>query len=230
MAAPPKPVTVPYTRRLYVVRGVTRKGRTGAVSSLLSLPLVPLAPPPATVRARFSETAVTVEWDPVGTATAYNVYRGEDLLQPVNPAPLKSASFEQTGVAFGQEQCYRVRSASSLAPAVIEGEASPPQCVTPRDQFAPAAPSGLAAVPTAGQISLIWDANTEKDLAGYLVLRGEGADGPLAAITPAPIKETSYRDITVKPGVRYVYAVVAVDTAVPPNTSPQSARVEDTAR
>jgi hypothetical protein len=230
VAAPPKPVTVPYTRRLYVVRGVTRKGRTGAVSSLLSLPLVPLAPPPATVRARFSETAVTVEWDPVGTATAYNVYRGEDLLQPVNPAPLKSASFEQTGVAFGQEQCYRVRSASSLAPAVIEGEASAPECVTPRDQFAPAAPSGLAAVPTAGQISLIWDANTEKDLAGYLVLRGEGADGPLAAITPAPIKETSYRDITVKPGVRYVYAVVAVDTAVPPNTSPQSARVEDTAR
>ena len=230
VAAPPKPVTVPYTRRLYVVRGVTRKGRTGAVSSLLSLPLVPLAPPPATVRARFSETAVTVEWDPVGTATAYNVYRGEDLLQPVNPAPLKSASFEQTGVAFGQEQCYRVRSASSLAPAVIEGEASAPECVTPRDQFAPAAPSGLAAVPTAGQISLIWDANTEKDLAGYLVLRGEGADGPLAAITPAPIKETSYRDITVKPGVRYVYAVVAVDTAAPPNMSPQSARVEDTAR
>ena len=123
-----------------------------------------------------------------------------------------------------------MRSASSLDPAVIEGEASPPQCVTPRDQFAPAAPSGLAAVPTAGQISLIWDANTEKDLAGYLVLRGEGADGPLAAITPAPIKETSYRDITVKPGVRYVYAVVAVDTATPPNTSPQSARVEDTAR
>ena len=230
VAAPPKPVTVPYTRRLYVVRGVTRKGRTGAVSSLLSLPLVPLAPPPATVRARFSETAVTVEWDPVATATGYNVYRGEDLLQPVNPAPLKSASFEQTGVAFGQEQCYRVRSASSLAPAVIEGEASAPECVTPRDQFAPAAPSGLAAVPTAGQISLIWDANTEKDLAGYLVLRGEGADGPLAAITPAPIKETSYRDITVKPGVRYVYVVVAVDTATPPNTSPQSARVEDTAR
>ena len=223
-------MTVPYTRRLYVVRGVTRKGRTGAVSSLLSLPLVPLAPPPATVRARFSETAVTVEWDPVTTATAYNVYRGEDVLQPVNPAPLKSASFEQTGVAFGQEQCYRVRSASSLDPAVIEGEASPPQCVTPRDQFAPAAPGGLAAVPTAGQISLIWDANTEKDLAGYLVLRGEGADGPLAAITPAPIKETSYRDITVKPGVRYVYVVVAVDTATPPNTSPQSARVEDTAR
>ena len=89
----------------------------------------------------------------------------------------------------------------------------------------------LAAVPTAGQISLIWDANTEKDLAGYLVLRGEGGpDAPLAAITPAPIRETSYRDTTVKPGVTYVYVVVAVDNATPPNTSPQSARVQETAR
>jgi fibronectin type 3 domain-containing protein len=222
---------VPYDRRLYAVRGVTRKGRTGTVSTLASLPLVGLAPAPENVRVRFSETAVTVEWDAVGSAAAYNVYRGEDLLQPVNPAPLKSPSFEQAGVAFGAEQCYRIRSASSLDPAVVEGEASAPQCVTARDQFPPAAPSGLAAVPTAGQISLIWDANTEKDLAGYLVLRGEGgADAALAAITPAPIKETAYRDTTVKPGVSYVYAVVAIDTAAPPNTGPHSARVQETAR
>jgi hypothetical protein len=231
VTAPPRPATVPYERRLYAVRGVTRKGRTGAVSTLTSLPLVGLAPPPENVRVRFSETALTVEWDPVVSATAYNVYRGDDLLQPVNPAPLKSPRFEQAPVSFGEEQCYRVRSASSLDPAVIEGDASPPRCVTPRDEFAPAAPSGLAAVPTAGQISLIWDANTEKDLAGYLVLRGEGgADAALAAITPAPIKETSYRDTTVKPGVGYVYAVVAVDNATPTNTSPQSARVQETAR
>ena len=36
--------------------------------------------------------------------------------------------------------------------------------------------------------------------------------------------------ITVKPGVRYVYAIVAVDRAVPPNRSALSARVEETAR
>src|SRR4029453_18769773 len=106
LGAPPKPGRGPYTRRLYVVRGVTRKGRTGAVSKLVSLPLVGLAPPPENVRARFGETGVTVEWDPVATASAYNVYRGEDLLQPVNPAPLKSPPFEQTSVPFGEEQCY----------------------------------------------------------------------------------------------------------------------------
>jgi hypothetical protein len=32
------------------------------------------------------------------------------------------------------------------------------------------------------------------------------------------------------PGVRYLYAVVAVDTATPPNMSATSERVEETAR
>ena len=102
-------------------------------------------------------------------------------------------------------------------------------CVTPRDVPAGGADRARRGADP-GQISLIWDANTEKDLAGYLVLRGDAPDGPLKAITPAPIHETSYRDATVKPGVRYVYAIVAVDTATPPNMSPQSARVEETAR
>jgi fibronectin type 3 domain-containing protein len=103
-------------------------------------------------------------------------------------------------------------------------------CITPIDTFAPAAPKGLALVPVGGQISLIWDGNTEKDLAGYLVLRGEAPNGPLQPITPEPIRETSFRDATVKPGTRYIYAIVAVDTATPGNRSPESQRVEETAR
>ena len=49
-------------------------------------------------------------------------------------------------------------------------------------------------------------------------------------LTPAPIKETTFRDTTVSAGVRYVYVVVAVDTATPQNVSAQSNRVEETAR
>jgi hypothetical protein len=79
-------------------------------------------------------------------------------------------------------------------------------------------------------VNLIWEANKESDLAGYLILRGEAPGDTLQAITTTAIRETTYRDGSVQPGVRYVYAVVAIDRATPPNTSPQSARVEETAR
>jgi hypothetical protein len=229
-AAAPAAAARTHVRRIYMARGMTRRGRPGAASPQLSIPLADLPLPPTDVKARVTESAVVLEWGAPDSATGYNVYRGDDVVQPVNNSALTAPTFEHTGIAFGQEQCYRVRSLAVVEGATLEGEPSTPHCVTPRDEFPPAAPRGLAAVPTAGQISLIWDANTEKDLAGYLVLRGEAPDGPLTAITPAPIRETSYRDETVKPGMRYIYAVVAVDNAPSPNMSAQSARVEETAR
>jgi hypothetical protein len=49
----------------------------------------------------------------------------------------------------------------------------------------------------------------------------------LEPIIKEPIAETSFQDHT-QPGVRFAYAVQAVDTAG--NLSPPSARVEETAR
>jgi hypothetical protein len=79
-------------------------------------------------------------------------------------------------------------------------------------------------------INLIWEANSEPDLAGYLVLRGDAPGDTLQAITKEPVTTNTFRDETVTPGNRYVYAIVAVDRAVPQNVSPQSNRVEETAR
>jgi hypothetical protein len=61
-------------------------------------------------------------------------------------------------------------------------------------------------------------------------LRGEAPGDRLQPLTPTPIRETTYNDATVEAGVRYVYAIVALDRAVPPNVSAQSSRVEETAR
>ena len=217
--------------RVYVARGVTRSGRFGPPSQRQQLPVVPVPPPPAEVRARFTETAVIVEWTPHADApsAAFNVYPDDEPLTALNAAPLSEAPFEQPGAAFGEERCYRVRSVATAGGVAIESEPSERACVTPRDVFPPPAPTGLAAVPTPGQVSLIWDANAGQDVAGYVVLRGEPG-GALQPITPEPIRETSYRDTGVTPGVRYVYAVVAVDAADPPNASPPSERVEETAR
>jgi len=196
------------------------------------LPLIALPAPPADVAVKFTETALTITWSAPAAATvttAYNVYSagGAALL---NPAPLTAASFERAGVSFGTEECFVVRTVIAHGAATSESDPSPTQCVTPTDVFAPAAPTGLSAVGVAGAVNLIWEANRESDLGGYLILRGEAPGDTLQAITATPIRETTYRDTTAQPGVRYVYAVVAVDRAVPPNTSPQSARVEESAR
>jgi hypothetical protein len=97
--------------------------------------------------------------------------------------------------------------------------------------FAPRAPSGLSTVSGDGAITLIWEPNTELDVAGYLILRGEAGDATLTPVTDTVVTEARFIDRTVKPGVRYLYAVQAIDTRLPtPNVSVESARVEETAR
>jgi hypothetical protein len=224
----------PVVRRIYTVRGLTRSGRTGQPSARLILPLVDLPPAPADLTLKFTETAVTVAWIPPvaavgGPAPVYNVY-SPDGPAPLNPTPLTSPVFDRPGVTFGTEECFVVRTAVVVAAATLESAPSAPQCVTPVDTFPPAAPKGLSAVGVPGAVHLIWEANAEPDVAGYIVLRGEAPGDTLQAITATPITTTTYQDTTVKPGVRYVYAIVAVDRATPPNTSPQSSRVEEAGR
>ncbi len=118
--------------------------------------------------------------------------------------------------------------------ARLESAPSETACTTFTDTFAPPPPGNLAAVGSEGGVSLIWDSSPGADVAGYLVLRGEiGAAGPPATLTPLtaqPIRETTYRDDTPRRGARYVYAVVAIDGATPPNRSVESNRVEEGAR
>lgn len=149
---------------------------------------------------------------------------------PLVPQPLAVTEHVIKGVVFGVERCFVVRPVDQLGGAVVMGPASPKTCVTPADTFAPAAPRSLAAIAGDGVISLIWDANSEGDLAGYLVLRGDAPGDTLRAITAEPVAATTFRDTTVRPGARYVYVVVAVDRATPQNVSAQSNRVEETAR
>lgn len=152
------------------------------------------------------------------------------LPRKLTPQPIATTTWRDSAVEVGTERCYAVRTVETRGTSVIESEPSPVLCVSPTDTFPPKAPANLAAVASEGAISLIWEANTEPDLAGYIVLRGEAPGATLAPLMAEPIKDTTYRDTTTKAGVRYVYTVVAVDTATPQNVSTQSNRVEETAR
>ena len=234
---PPAPSGVAlFPTRIYAIRGLSKSGRPGPASTRVVLPLVPPVTPPTAVAAQMpTEAAVVVDWTPpVGEpglpAFSFNVYRRDAPATPLNPSPIADPKFEVGGVEYGKEQCFVVRSVQKFETVTIEGVPSAPACLTPLDKFPPAAPKGLRAVAEDGAISLVWDQNGEADLGGYLVLRGEVPGDTLAPITPQPIADANYRDATVKPGVRYVYAVVAVDNATPRNSSAPSPREEATAR
>jgi predicted small lipoprotein YifL/fibronectin type 3 domain-containing protein len=221
---PPPSVTVTFTEKAVTVAWTT--------------------PPDATLSVQRGAAATEIparSLVPSRVPTTYNVYAvtrkdGATVegTEPANPAPIPAESLTLPLAGFGIEQCFVIRSGLQYGRARVEGPASAVGCASPVDQFAPAAPKGLVAVGSEGGVSLIWDPNTEADLAGYLVMRGEvGAGGAVASLTPLmaePLKETTYRDTTVRPGMRYVYAVVAVDNASPRNVSETSNRVEEGAR
>jgi hypothetical protein len=250
------PVPTREPRRYYLVYGVSRRGNRGGVSPR---PAVPLGPPPAAPAQpalEVTEGGIVVTWNaPPGArlpyqepaaggvldattrgmepapALAYVVYRhGADRPVRLTEKPVGDRSFTDQAVAFGEARCYDVRTVTGQGNVAFESAPSPKACVTPADTFPPAAPASLAAVAGQGVISLIWIGVDAADLAGYLVLRGEGPSAELKPLFDTPIRETTYRDAAAKPGVRYVYAVVAVDRASPPNRSARSNTVEETAR
>jgi hypothetical protein len=149
---------------------------------------------------------------------------------PLNAKPLETPTFDDPRVEFGVERCYVVRTVDGTANLEQESAPSARVCVALKDIFPPAAPKGLAAVWSNGGVNLNWEPNSEVDLAGYLVMRGEASGGALQPLMQEPIHTTTWLDTTVRAGVRYVYAVVAVDTAKPPNVSALSNKVEETAR
>jgi hypothetical protein len=157
--------------------------------------------------------------------TAESVPPGATLRAALNPAPLAVPEFKQPQVEFGVRRCYVVRAVRVAGLISIESEPSPPACVTPVDTFPPEAPRQLVHSVSENSVSLIWEPNTDKDLAGYLVLRGDTNAEKLTPLTPMPIHETTYRDTTVRPGSSYDYVVVAVDNAPTPNLSQYSNRI-----
>ena len=182
-------------------------------------PVKPLATSPATPPATAPDPAVPAE-DPFAIKPP----------AAITPAPVADTEYVLKAVAFDVERCFQVRAVDQVFGTTVIGPPSPTGCFTPKDTFPPVAPKSLQAIAGSGVISLIWDPNPERDLAGYIVLRGEAPGDTLQAITPQPVTTTSYRDESVRPGTRYVYAIVAVDRAVPQNVSPQSNRAEETAR
>ena len=170
-------------------------------------------------------------------ATTYDVYEVSRnatadaplvIPSPINQSPLTATEFAQENITLGAERCFLVRPVDDAGGLQVRGPASAVRCASFADTFAPSPPRDLVAVAIPGAINLIWEGSEAKDVAGYVVLRGEAGSATLTPLMSEPVSGLTFRDETVKSGVRYMYAVVAVDKAG--NRSDESNRVEETAR
>ncbi len=241
-STPPAP---PTPRRYYLALASSSRKRsspTAAEASVSTTPPPEALPQPTLT---YDEHTLTLSWTAVDDADSYNVYRETAEAQAsasdsssalaaipgaINATPL-TATTMKVPVEFGARVCFRVsRVHKAETGEPVESRPSQPGCETPVDMFPPGPPQDIVATAGAGEITVRWTESREPDLAGYVVLRGAPGDATLAPITET-ITSTRFTDRNVMSGVRYVYAVVAVDKASPrPNRSAPSARDEATAR
>jgi hypothetical protein len=217
----------------YVVRGLAGGDgdREGSPSAVVSVPLGPIPGLPDAPALAHDERNVRVSWTVPAPGLQFRVATGERTAT-VAPAgsPLVDGSGTEVPVEFGRERCFWVATVLVAGPTTVEGPLSPAACITPVDRFPPPAPTGLEAVQSGGSVTLTWTAVSADDLAGYVVLRGEGAAETLVPLMRTPLTATSFTDTSVQTGVSYSYSVYAVDHAAVPNVSQQSNRETITVR
>lgn len=221
---------------VFAVRVRDMKRRFSEFSSEASVKVQPVPLPPQKIQADVFSDRVEVRWDapeenfdgskPPATK-GYNVYRidSDGRVWRLNSALLPSATFADLDFLFDRTYRYMVRAAASESEPYLESDDSPAVEVLPKDHFAPAVPSGLSAMKGPDFITLIWDANQEKDLAGYNVWRKEEGQAGYVCLTKLPILENTFTDKTIEKNKRYEYAISAVDTLG--NESAKSASAKD---
>lgn len=195
----------------YRVYPVTEKGTQGEASNTANITWRQPPGPPGPVKVEEGDARVELSWTKQ-EGYLYNIYRWDNGLYPVlplNPRPIPTPLYMDAGLTNGQTYLYEVRQVKASAPGV-EGEGTKVSA-TPKDKTPPAAPMLVKAVKKGNAIALTWEANTEKDLAGYNVYRITGSK-PVKVNTTV-IKENKFTD-TGAPDHRFIaYHVTAVDTA-----------------
>ena len=139
-----------------------------------------------------------------GPAGPGRVYRkkaeGGAYDAPLDPRPTTAAGFRDTSVAAGESWCYVVRAVAGTDP-LVESASSSEACVSVRDVFAPASPTGVAALAAGGVVDVSWSPSTEADLASYRVYRSDGGEPERLAEVPGA--ETRFRDEKAAAGASY---------------------------
>jgi chitodextrinase len=159
---------------------------------------------PTGVTAVPSDSRVVVSW--VANTADYDVVGYRVLRNGVDVSTLLSGAATGTwtdttavnDVTYGYTvQTYDTSENWSLP-------SSPAATATPTDLTPPATPTGAMVGRGDGSAGIAWDANTEPDLAHYVVLRN--------GVEVATVTDTDHLDVGLTNDVTYSYTVVAVDS------------------
>jgi hypothetical protein len=219
-------------RLRYAIRYVNSAGQRAAFSNFFLLePAAKVAEPPTVTGHEESETANTIRWDAPTKNTdgstpvnllGYNVYRVLESKpdpdpKPLNQEPVTGTQYQDKTFKFGEKYLYFVRSVSlGTEGRHVDSRDSNKIPVFQEDKYPPVPPDLAQPNAIPGRIALFWTANTEPDLAGYILYRSTDASLPperWTRLTPEIYTKTTFTDTNVETGKTYYYYVIAVDTA-----------------
>ena len=230
------------TDSILAIRTLTRgfRGRPvlSEISNLVRLRVLEVSRPVDRIKSTPAEKAIELAWQApaktlegaeVQSLAGYRIYRsttgkpGSFQLTGESKAP----SYQDGNFEFGHAYSYQIAAVFKQGETTAESEPSQPYEVIPRDVFPPATPTGLTAFYTNGAMELVWNANSEKDLAGYYVYRHERGGNP-RRLNQELLRSPILRDTSVEAGHTYFYQVTAVDLSN--NQSQPSQEVEGDAQ
>jgi len=218
-------------RLRYAVRYVNAAGQSAAFSNFFLMePAARVAAPPAITGKEYSETAITVTWEaPKANIDAstpvnllgYNVYRTTAAQvgtgqNPLNQELITATQYQDKTFKFGEKYTYMVRSVSlGTEGRPVESLDSNTTELSQEDTYPPSAPERPSIGASPGKLALFWAANSESDLAGYLLYRSTDPSlpKPWTLLTQAVYARTTFTDENIESGKTYYYYVIAVDNA-----------------
>jgi hypothetical protein len=152
--------------------------------------------------------ALRVNWTPSAEPdlAGYVVYRGTSTGVYDTSFATTSTDVLLDGLTEG------VRYVVGISAIDVQGFESP---VTERQAIplvVPLMPSGLTDDPQRHSVALHWSPNSELDLEGYHVYRATDTTQLPSRLTTSVVRDTAFSDASVLDGVRYFYALTAVDS------------------
>jgi fibronectin type 3 domain-containing protein len=178
-----------------------------------------------------ADSQVTLSWQPATLKAGsdpemglvYQVLRsvsGGDFVKIGEPQ--QAASYIDRLVINGQQYVYVVQTLTTYRGELAEGGVSKEVAVTPVDLTPPPVLTGVAAVKTDEGIKIFWDKSDTADLGGYRIYRRTADQDRYELLAEVKPQFTLFVDAKAKDGVRYYYAITAIDQATPANESEKS--------